>query len=957
MEKVILITSREFVDGRGSMIPIMEDYISLFFQRDPMDPIKGLAGHLREMDEFWKFFKKADDCLCICGNGENSLLDEYSNSENQLKTRNEHNDLMDNKYLGVASDLFQERGCLTTKGNEIVALIKNEKKQDSQFVPGVYEMSSIGDDVRVFVAEEYPYDKEDRVVFSGLKQMYMNALIEMVMNYVGESEKVDENLKFDWLILSHDADWGQSHESAVFKDSLDEINENYPHLKKIIKAATGDGVAKTQIICFQHDSNSDYYNRISELLSYGDKLYDYFTGLTSNMSSFRKYIERGCCSGLDLTKPYLYVTSVPEYFKIEEIQNKGEGIGVFQYNDSSCNNSLLLEILNEDNNRLILLKLLNQAKEEKKLPLIIKLNLSVFKSLPAFVPGKEIAMRKLEHGLDFCFSFLKSSSIWIRIINVDDSFDMVKEEFNWLKSLRLYDFNSAMEFFEYNVRIQKENYLVESGGHGAHITPMIYSDETEYRDFFIGEKSGIFFKFLKDADENRGYQTDDVALRILLVDDKIGNNCGVYFGDCSGCKGKAETDKVPCKLWIIRELMSGAFIKEKEKSDGFNKRTYWADDVKTYYAEDLIINDVWEWDDAKKTLKLKEDKSKLPENDFLNRDGCVQIIGVSNLESALVLMSCCKFDIILLDYLLGSKSDTNSDRVYSTEMFEFLSYGFNEKVEQPDIVKTLKERNNFNDLQLKEFQNNVKLNRGPLDKYWIIPMTSYNSSFISDLQRKHVQFIDHRWNISQGADPINTPWRFLHKLNGFFDLQLRSSVFRLDTLLLFLKYMCEDCLQLKSKDGEDTVGFYDFQAFMGAEYANFMRRYGNRQMLQRDAAVGLGKDIDSDKSVFATYIWNHFYANTEYRDEIELNRLIQRFLRHASVVHNDRSGQQRLEETFGQLCFFIDTNEKVKKIIKEDNIYNLREFDFHGKMLELKKIMDDVTSHSKKKQQNGNKQR
>lgn len=588
------------------------------------------------------------------------------------------------------------------------------------------------------------------------------------------------------------------------------------------------------------------------------------------------------------------------------------------------------------------------------------------------------------------FNFLENSSIWMRLCDNENwngvvgsesepvSVKKALDEFEWFEKLGLYEFNSAKEFLEYNVRAQKENHIAEIGGHETHVTPMIYSDETEYRDFFIGEKSGIFFKFLKGEDENRGYQTDDVALRILLVDDKIGKvqgtdtilNCYNRYenypmiwkceGDCVSCDlPKSNGKPEPCKLKVIRKLMSGEFILENDKKNEFSRKTYWEDKIRTYSFNEIKICRAWDVVHGK-PIELNKDFKKQLDGSLKNDGNYVQIIGVRDIESALVLMSCCKFDIIFLDYLLGYRTDNQNVRAYSPELFEFLSFKFRDKEENnykkiencPDVVqmfangivapKTITDVDKMKCLE--QFRDEVKLNRGPLDKYWIVPMTSYNSSFIADLQRRNVRLIDHRWNISQGADPINTPWHFLHKINEFVDLQLRSSVFRLDTLLLFLKYTCEDCMQLKSKDGNAVV-FYDFQAFMGAEYANFMRRYGNRQILRRDAAISHRKDIYADKSVFATYVWKHFYANPEYRDVIELNRLIRRFLHHASVMHNDGNGQQRLEEAFGQLSFFIDTNKKVRNTIGDfEDLKGLDE-----KMMSLRVIIDRVTDHSDNK--------
>ena len=585
-------------------------------------------------------------------------------------------------------------------------------------------------------------------------------------------------------------------------------------------------------------------------------------------------------------------------------------------------------------------------------------------------------------------NFLLNSSIWLRFCNdgpwdgqtgsvKTDAIDIAIKEFGWFKGLGLYGFPAAKEYIDYQVRVQNNNQLKETEGHGTYITPTIYSNEVEYRDFFLKkDDSKIRFKFLRNDAEasNHDFQTEDVALRILMVDDKIGEpqeaqNSGsdndkngpriLKCDKCERCnypKPKSRNNDLNiCKLRVVSKLMSGNFIDNDDDRQGnLRERTYWADKVNTYVVRGLTTGEVWRLEEGQ--LKLKTDEGSFFDkynNKIKGDSGCVQVIAVPDIESALTLMSCCKFDIILLDYLLGERGKNNPERTYSTELFEFMSLDFKKTDDAKGttpVVKMLKMGLSGDEKQktkfLKEFHKEVILNRGPLDKYWIVPMTSYNSSFISDLQRKNVQLIGHRWNISQGADPVNTPWHFLHKINEFVDLQLRSSVFRLYTLLLFLKYMCEDSIQLKPKDGEDTIGFYDFQAFMGAEYANFMRRYGNRQMLRRDAA--LDGDTNADKSLFATYIWMHFYVNPEYRDVIELNRLIRRFLHHASVMHNDGNGQQMLEDTFGQLSFFIDTNKKVQDTI--GNFEDLKGLD--KKMMSLRKIIDCLTDHRGNKKDN-----
>ena len=567
----------------------------------------------------------------------------------------------------------------------------------------------------------------------------------------------------------------------------------------------------------------------------------------------------------------------------------------------------------------------------------------------------ECTKKKIEKSN--AFNFLKNSSIWMRLCDNEnwdgiisgsapDSVTKALKEFEWFENLGLYEFKSAKEYLEYNVRAQKENYIAEIGGHDNYVTPTIYSDETTYRNFFIGDDSTDFsFKFLGE-EKKADFKTNNVTMRILLVDDKIG--CNSEEVNCSICQGnekcpiKPDSKKEePCKLKVISKLISGEFICDKEKQKIFNKRTYWSAlkfnetekidfKVESYVIDSVKISDVW---------KLSEDGFLLDITnnlkEFLNfKDtNCVQIIGVRDLESALALMSCCKFDIILLDYLLGERTDSKTGRAYGTELFEFLKFKFQDKDNKykkidncPDIVQefanSIRPKTEADKIMkyLEQFRDEVKLNRGPLDKYWIVPMTSYNSSFIADLQRRNVSLIDYRWNISQGADPINTPWKFLYKLNEFVDLQLRQSVFWKSQLMTFFQYTCEDLEKcLKILPINNSYCFEEFQQFMGAEFANFMKRYGARKIIEHDA----NSQSPSEISLFAKYIKENFYNEYKcYGVETELNQLMQRFYHRAATMFNERYGQQRLRETFERMRVFIAYNKLEDSI--EDNIEKVK---------------------------------
>lgn len=487
-----------------------------------------------------------------------------------------------------------------------------------------------------------------------------------------------------------------------------------------------------------------------------------------------------------------------------------------------------------------------------------------------------------------------------------------------------------------------------------------------------------------------------VALRILLIDDKVGgdlNNrppCRVQDdGSCKDYEFKDVTtlrkfsinecpdencQNCKCKLCTVKRLMDNGKNGEKDNNDGkrnvfdgiglFNDYYYWDENsIECFYCP-TVIKDFITGEAVLKNSKgnyynrihvssigekdqLSDKSGDNPleiECDFkpMEKTGIgkyVQIIGVRDVRTALLLMSKYKFDMIFCDYLLDKKENGSEEREYSNQLFDFLSYDYKKEIENEEKKETTDEKRISRLKVLSQLRRDVLDNRGPLDKLWIMPITGFNQTFIQDLYRNKIDLIGHKWNISNGADPITTPWQFLYHFNKFIELQLKYCVYDMPHLLRFLLYTWED-LDDKLKRNKGSF-FYTFQAFMGSEYANFMRRYGNRHIIQRDAYKD-ESDEKSDKSIFATYIWREFYANHKNRDVIELNRLIQRFLYQAATMHNDRDGQQRLEETFGQLCFFIDINKKVRDAISNEN-------DLSEKLDEaLKKFrekMDELTSN------------
>lgn len=132
-------------------------------------------------------------------------------------------------------------------------------------------------------------------------------------------------------------------------------------------------------------------------------------------------------------------------------------------------------------------------------PLIIRIYKSFFKDWEDAVTseGDKEKIRNhhnkkaLEENLERVFSFFNNSSIWVRLVDMYDqkAYNRAVDEFEYFDSIGLYDYNSAWENLEYNLRIFSENYLESTlDGHGNFVTPMVYGDETEALEILADEE-------------------------------------------------------------------------------------------------------------------------------------------------------------------------------------------------------------------------------------------------------------------------------------------------------------------------------------------------------------------------------------------------------------------------------------------------------------------------------------
>lgn len=174
---------------------------------------------------------------------------------------------------------------------------------------------------------------------------------------------------------------------------------------------------------------------------------------------------------------------------------------ILEYDDSKKKNVILREMLSIRVTHPALYSLVDQIKKimtqsNTNNCFIIKMNLSKVKNFSS-VNGLSKYYRAFLQNINGAYSILNNSSIWIRLVDVGDCEAEANAiaEFKYFKEIGLYDYKSAWENLEYNIRIQRENYLdsttTQKNFHGAFVTPVLYGDECEFQQILEGNKKTL----------------------------------------------------------------------------------------------------------------------------------------------------------------------------------------------------------------------------------------------------------------------------------------------------------------------------------------------------------------------------------------------------------------------------------------------------------------------------------
>ena len=239
-----------------------------------------------------------------------------------------------------------------------------------------------------------------------------------------------------------------------------------------------------------------------------------------------------------------------------------------------------------------------------------------------------------------------------------------------------------------------------------------------------------------------------------------------------------------------------------------------------------------------------------------------EIVGTSEnvVESLKEHLKVNFYDVVLLDYLLKVKNDKKGT------LDPFLSSNLFTEEQYKDLTK----------------------HKGPLGKFWILPITSFSKAMIDKITNEGITRIHDDWYLFDGANPIATPGLFKYTFVKLLELQLKFAILSKSEILKFLSntFIEEACdVRLKAR----------------GSYGAFMHKFGLREHLKIDA---------NKKSKFADSVIS--YVDKYKKSDTELYEYIRKLL--YLVGFGTKNDSQKI----WNLLKLIDTKliESEKKKIK-----------------------------------------
>ncbi len=231
---------------------------------------------------------------------------------------------------------------------------------------------------------------------------------------------------------------------------------------------------------------------------------------------------------------------------------------------------------------------------------------------------------------------------------------------------------------------------------------------------------------------------------------------------------------------------------------------------------------------------------------------------------ALEKLSEKTYDIILLDYLLGENLRRKGAREYSHELLNILhrilakDEGYNEKdYSELAFYMPIEMSSSYTEKEyFKQLIEGISRNKGPLGKFWIINISSFQTAFLDRLREQGLGHNSEHWYLSRGGDPVNSPELFNYAFYSFLRLQISQVIITKDILIRFL---IQNKLIPKKDDKE-----IDVRSWSKGLYGAYIYKFGQREIISKDyecnsAFAGsvidhINSQLESEKVIFYDHL-------------------------------------------------------------------------------------------------------
>lgn len=266
-----------------------------------------------------------------------------------------------------------------------------------------------------------------------------------------------------------------------------------------------------------------------------------------------------------------------------------------------------------------------------------------------------------------------------------------------------YQLRVAREYANLFSRIVNQSFLPDISGHGKNVSPYLFhSERKSSKDLKKEEHINILSKIKQ------------YKWRILLVDD----HC---------------TEKMA--------------VVDREKA------TLTKLDIVKTELEKLFKNIATEKDNKTVIISTEKDDENVKEN------ATIYIECASSIKEAQEKLEKKKYEIILLDYLLGEKDD---GREYGYELLKIIH----------DIERKIK-KNPTKEREIKS-ERNFNYKKGPDDRFYFMFISAFTTAVSERLLTQGWARNEDYWYIGEGACPINTPYLFQYRLLHIMEKRMKK---------------------------------------------------------------------------------------------------------------------------------------------------------------------------------------